>query len=237
MNAKTVTTARLRRWVLAAVCGAVGPAAMAAETAPAVLPAGVPGGVAVITTGGCAAGGCDTAEVWTHKGKKEQRKAERKEILRATKSCAHTPARQVPPIGTFTREAFDTQRDNALVEYFVVFDIEWLLGTPDLNGYGCRHLDGICRRLGQTASPVKIEASGIPALDEARKSTIITKLVQCGMDPAAAAARVIFGCTRAEGLRYDEIEAVYYNGRFGGSYGFGNGFGGGIGGFAYGYGR
>ena len=150
--------------------------------------------------------------------------------------CARTPATIVPPLGSSVRGVFDMQRENALGEYFVVYREDWLDAKFILNDSGIRHVDGITRRLGLIGAPVKVEPTGIAELDSRRVLAIVEKLVQSGVSPQEAGSRVILGTTRAEGLRYHDIENL--NGRSGGNggggYGGGGFGGGGFGGGGYG---
>ncbi|HXD87170.1 MAG TPA: hypothetical protein VN641_11795 [Urbifossiella sp.] len=171
-------------------------------------------------------------------------------------TCLWTPATVPPPLGASVRGAFDMQRDNALGEYFVIYREDWLDATLSLNVHGARHLDGIVRRLGIVGAPVKLEPTGNPALDAQRMTAIVEQMVQAGVPPLEAGRRVVYGTTRAEGLRYHDIDALYNRtggtggsnygggggyggmgggmGGFGGGMGgFGGGFGGGMGGFGY----
>jgi hypothetical protein len=165
-------------------------------------------------------------------------------------SCMLAPATVPPPLGYTVREAFGMQRTNALGEYFVVYREDWLQGRPLLNDTGARHVAGIIRRLGMIKAPLKVEPTGNEELDARRKVALIELLVDAGVPPADASARIIPGATRAEGLRFKDIEAIYNStggttgtinmgGGYGGYGGFGGmgGFGGGgvIGGFG-GYG-
>ena len=140
--------------------------------------------------------------------------------------CARTPATIVPPLGSSVRGVFDMQRENALGEYFVVYREDWLDAKFILNDSGIRHVDGITRRLGLIGAPVKVEPTGIAELDSRRVLAIVEKLVQSGVSPQEAGSRVILGTTRAEGLRYQDIENLNgRSGRNGGSGGGNGGFG------------
>lgn len=145
--------------------------------------------------------------------------------------CCKTPATIPPPLGTNVRSVFDMQRGNALTEYFTVYREDWNMGTASLNSSGERHFDGIVRRLGLSASPIKIEPSGNADLDTVRRMAVIDALVRNGIPAPEATGRVVIGGTRAEGLRYNDIEAVYSRsiiigiGGYGGSSGFGGGGG------------
>lgn len=159
------------------------------------------------------------------------------------RDCLRKPATTVPPLGYSARAAYDTQRLNALAEYFVVYREDWYADTAILNASGERHADGIARRMCLTTAPAKVEPSGDPALDAKRMSALSEALVRAGATDGSA--RVVLGGTRAEGLLGNEIEAVYlrspYSGAGGPGYsgGFGNGgFGSGYGGYggAGGYG-
>jgi hypothetical protein len=147
------------------------------------------------------------------------------------RDCLKKPATIVPPLGYSSRMMYDTQRLNALAEYFVVYREDWLKGTATLNGSGERHVDGIVRRLCTTSSPAKVEPSGDTALDAKRLSALIAVLDKAGV--ADAANRVTLGGTRAEGLHGNEIESLYLRSPYsgGGTGGYGNNSGGGYGGF------
>lgn len=148
--------------------------------------------------------------------------------------CLCTPATVPPPLGANMRNAFDMQRANALTEYFVLYREDWLNGSNALNTTGARHLDGIVRRFGMIPAAVRVEPTGVPALDEGRRAAVAELLVQAGVPAEEAVNRVVIGASRAEGLRYTDIEGVY--GRSIGTYGGGAGVGGNYGGFGGGYG-
>lgn len=232
-----------------------------APQAPAVMPAPVPvqGQPALAPAyaapaAGCTAGGCETAgstacaACATGHGhhtcgeKFHAWHADREVMKAANRECRHAPAPIVPTIGTYMKEAFESQRQNALGEYFVMFREEFVAGTGELNASGQRHLDGIVRRLGGNSHPVKIEPTGNATVDEARKVAVASVLVKGGLEVAAVNARVTVGVTRAEGMRYDEIPFVYGRSIWGGGASNVNGYGGGgfgsgfTGGFAT-YGR
>ncbi|MGL4421075.1 MAG: hypothetical protein ACRCZF_10455 [Gemmataceae bacterium] len=207
------------------------PVAVAAPAAP----------LSPVVAAPCSTGACDSGSYeGGHFSNMHARSADRKAVWAGAKSCAAMPAKQMLPIGTWTREAFSQQVSNALADYLVIYDIEWERGTADLNGYGTRHLDGISRRLGGHSHPIKIESSGNQSLDEMRRAAVASQVVKCGLDAAAAGTRVVVGSSRAEHLRYEEIESIYSrgfnrNGNSGG--GSGGGFGGGAGGGFGGFGR
>lgn len=208
------------RRAAALVCAAAGlwtPFAVA-EDVPSVPPA-----TAAV---GCATGHCKAGK--TH----ADRCIERKAIWHDIKACCKTPAIVLPPHGTYTRNAFEMQRQNALGEYFTVYFEDFLLSTATLNESGMRHLAGIARRMNETGAPVKVEPAG-PGLDEKRKQAVIEALIRLGADPQAVVARVVTGGTRAEGLRYDEIDRIGQRvivgpglGSIGGGFGGGGGSGG-----------
>jgi hypothetical protein len=154
------------------------------------------------------------------------------EVLGFHWCCCKAPATVPPPLGANVRTANDVMRSNALGEYFVVYREDWLANTANLNESGERHLGGIIRRLGMAGAPVKVEPSGIPALDALRRAAVSDMLIQAGVPPQDAIARVVVGGTRAEGLRDASIEALYFRGATiysGGMYG-GGGYGGAFGG-------
>lgn len=155
--------------------------------------------------------------------------------------CCKTPATVPPPHGANARTTFDMQRMNALAEYYVVYEEDWYVGTPHLNSSGIRHVDGIVRRFPYSGgAPVKVEPSGNAELDGLRRASAAEALVRFGVPPGEAHSRVVIGGTRAEGLRYDEVEAVYARGRivgtagYGGIGGYGSGGNGGFGGGGFG---
>ena len=115
------------------------------------------------------------------------------------------------------------QRENALAEYFVVYREDWNHNKFILNDTGIRHVDGMIRRLGLIGAPVKVEPTGIAELDAKRLSAVVEILVQSGVSAQEAASRVILGTTRAEGLRYHDIDTLYN--RAGGTSGQGTGSG------------
>jgi hypothetical protein len=131
------------------------------------------------------------------------------------RDCARKPAVLVPPLGFSSRMAFDTQRLNALAEYFVVYREDWLKDSAVLNESGERHLGGIARRMCMTTAPAKVEPSGNPELDARRLAALSDALIRAGVPQEEAGGRVVIGGTRAEGLRGNEIETVYYRSPFG----------------------
>ncbi|MFO0806873.1 MAG: hypothetical protein U0791_27525 [Gemmataceae bacterium] len=150
-------------------------------------------------------------------------------------TCMQTPATVPPPLGSSVRSVFDMQRDNALAEYFVIYREDWHDARTDLNDTGARHMDGVIRRYGMIGAPVKVEPTGNADLDQKRVTAVIGKLAASGIPAQEAASRVVLGTSRAEGLRYEDIENVGRNTRgFGG--GAGGGFGGAFGGFGGGFG-
>lgn len=123
--------------------------------------------------------------------------------------CACAPATVPPPVGSAVRTAFAAQRGNALDEYFVVFREEFDQDTDTLNPTGERHVGGIARRFEQSRSPVKVEPTGDPGLDERRRTAVISELSKAGVPVAAAAARVQGGSTRADGMPPTDIEPTH----------------------------
>lgn len=192
----------IRRHALACavtLAGLWATAGAASADPPAVLPLASHPAPAV----GCAGGNCDVPNCH---GAKCGRCAECKAIKRDIWACCKAPAVILPPLGTYTRNAFELQRQNALAEYFTVYGEDFLLGTATLNDTGLRHLDGIVRRMNDVGAPIKIEPSG-SALDDKRKQAVINTLLKAGVDPSVV-TRVVIGRTRAEGLRYDEVDRI-----------------------------
>lgn len=169
--------------------------------------------------------------------------------LRALWCCCKSSATVPPPLGASVRTWFNTQTEVALAEYFVLYREDFLKGDVRLNETGLRHLGGIVRRFSFSPAPVRVEPTGDPSLDRLRRQTVIDAMLCAGVNAQAAIDRVQIGGTRAEGLRYDDIDNIgqstdrnsrgYGGGGFGGGYGgggFGGGFGGGLGGgFGGGY--
>ena len=125
-------------------------------------------------------------------------------IWEHAKAVARAPAHIPPPNGTYTRQAFETQRQNALAEYFVVYREDFLYDEAELNETGLRHLDGIVRRMNQIGAPIKMEPTGKADLDELRRTKVADYIVKQAGDPN----RVVFGTTRAEGLRCEDTTIV-----------------------------
>jgi hypothetical protein len=111
---------------------------------------------------------------------------------------------------------FAAQRGNALDEFFTVYREDFDQDSDTLNPTGERHINGIARRFEQCKGMVKVEPSGDPALDERRKSAVISELSRAGIPAAAAAERVQGGTTRADGLPSADIEPTYNRYGFGG---------------------
>lgn len=158
-------------------------------------------------------------------------------ILCSVWGCCKTEATVVPPQGTAVNTIYDMQRQNALPEYFVLFREEFNRNEAGLNDSGVRHLDGIIRRMSMTPAPIKVEPTGKPGLDELRRQAVIEALVVTGVDAKSAVSRVQIGSSRAEGLRYEEVDRtglLFLSGvrtNMGGGFG---GMGGGFGGGGYG---
>lgn len=150
-------------------------------------------------------------------------------ICQHVKAVTRAPAHVPPPNGTYTRQAFETQRQNALAEYFVLYREDFLNDEVELNETGLRHLDGIVRRMNQIGAPIKIEPTGKAELDELRRLKVTDSIVKLAGDPN----RVQSGTTRAEGLRSEDITVIgsrFYSAGTGFGSG-GGGFGGGVGGY------
>lgn len=137
---------------------------------------------------------------------------------------------EVPPIGANYYHVFDMQRSNAMGEYFVIFEEDWIDSTDQLNKTGERHLMGIVKRWGLAGDPVRIEPIGDGPDDKAnikRKVAIVDALVAMGIAQPIAAQRVVLGFGRAEGLRNADIESVVQRAGGTGHSGSGGGSGGG----------
>jgi hypothetical protein len=123
-------------------------------------------------------------------------------------NCSVTPKGALPaPAGTSMTAAIEIQRANAAEDDFVIYKHEWCIDTVKLGPYGQYHLTMIVRWLPNVPFPVIIQPCGDPALDEARRQTIVQHLLTAGF--ADAPNRVIVDFPKAGGLYGEEAEWIY----------------------------
>jgi hypothetical protein len=144
------------------------------------------------------------------------------------------PALPVAPLGTYVNTAFQLETDLAKAERLVLYQEDWVQGTPQLKDVSLYHLAEIADwlrngRQPHSSYPVRVEPTGIRALDEARRHVAVRMLAERGVGDAEA--RVIIAPPWAEGLRYEQIERAWIRGLFLESSTLFGGFGGGFGGF------
>ena len=109
-----------------------------------------------------------------------------------------------PPAGTLTHQLFDTEAAKGRADHFVIYLNEWYMGGTTLGPYGKYHLDQIAQRLAAAPSPVVIQPTPDPALNEVRQLAVVRCLAEHGIpDPAKW---VVLTFPQAEGL-YGECEA------------------------------
>lgn len=147
------------------------------------------------------------------------------------------PAHDRPfPLGQVTDAHWETQQTNAEASDFVFFEHEFAKDTAQLAPSAKRHLEQVALRLEHVPFPVVIEQTPYntnPALDAARRRTIVENLARMGVPNVEA--RVVIGNAFPAGRTSIEAERTYYNGILwngmggagGGGGGGGNGGGGG----------
>ena len=128
------------------------------------------------------------------------------------------------PVGQVTDAHWETQQTNAEAADFVFYDHEFVGETSELAPGAKRHLEQVALRLEHVPFPVVIEQSqhdAKPALDQARKRTIVEQLARIGVPNAEE--RVVVAGAFAEGITAIEAERNYFNGVLGGQFGGGAG--------------
>ncbi len=162
-----------------------------------------------------------------------------------TPACADIPPGAIPQnSGTYTCQWQTAQAERAEQDDFVIYLNEWSLRTTTLAHCGQAHLARLADRLPACATPVIVQPSGEPELDQARQSAIVELLAARGV--GIPSDRVVIATPKAEGLYGFEapriIRGYSQTGTFSsGAGGTGVGFGGGAGtnfgtGFGSGYG-
>jgi hypothetical protein len=129
------------------------------------------------------------------------------------------PAMDRPfPVGQVTDSFWETQQTNAEAADFIFYDHEFRydtlrhVETSELAPGAKRHLEQVALRLEHAPFPIVIEASqhqAAPALDQARRRTIVEQLNRLGI--VNADERVVVAPAFAEGRTAIEAERTYYN--------------------------
>jgi len=140
------------------------------------------------------------------------------------------------PLGQVTDAHWETQETNAEACDFVFFEHEFVKDAPQLAPSAKRHLEQVALRLEHVPFPVVIEQTPYnknPALDVARRQTIVENLARMGLPNVEA--RVVIGNAFPAGRTSIEAEQTYYQGILnpgmgggGGGAGGGGGGGGGV---------
>ena len=134
------------------------------------------------------------------------------------------PAHDRPfPVGQNSDSFWETQQTNAEAADFVFYDHEFKGNTAELSPGAKKHLEQVALRLEHVPFPVVIEQSqhnARPALDEARRQTIVQQLGRMGV--VNVEGRVVVANAFAEGITAVEAENAYWN-VIGGEWGAGAG--------------
>jgi hypothetical protein len=160
-------------------------------------------------------------------------------------ACADIPPGAIPQYsGTYTCQWQTAQAERAELDDFVIYLNEWSVHTNSLGPCGQTHLSRLVDRLPTCPTPVIIQPSGDPALDQSRQAAILELLTASGV--GIAGDRVVVARPEAEGLFGFEAPRIIRGYSQSGTYssgagGTGVGFGGGMGtnfgtGFGSGYG-
>lgn len=127
------------------------------------------------------------------------------------------------PVGQNSDSFWETQQTNAEAADFVFYDHEFKGNTAELAPGAKKHLEQVALRLEHVPFPIVIEQSehnARPALDEARRRTIIEQLGRMGVTNVEG--RVVVANSFAEGFTGVEAERAYWN-VIGGQWGAGGG--------------
>lgn len=145
--------------------------------------------------------------------------------------CATVAPGSLPqPNGLHVRRFIDVQAGKAEADDFVVYQHEFSSGGVELGPYGKYHVHQMARRLPDVPFPVVLQVGANDETNQARMANLIDALANAGVNDAAA--RVVLGYPRAEGLDGNMIQPIYFRSLISGS-GIGNAggaFGGGFGG-------
>jgi hypothetical protein len=137
---------------------------------------------------------------------------------------ANGPAHDRPfPVGQNSDSFWETQQTNAEAADFVFYDHEFKGNTAELAPGAKKHLEQVALRLEHVPFPIVIEESqhdARPALDEARRQTIVQQLGRMGV--VNVEGRVVVANAFAEGITAVEAENAYWN-VIGGQWGAGGG--------------
>jgi hypothetical protein len=140
-------------------------------------------------------------------------------------SPPYGPAHDRPfPVGQVSDSFWETQQTNAEAADFIFYDHEFRYDTAELAPGAKRHLEMVALRLEHVPFPIVIEQSshnGKPALDAARRATIVMNLNRMGI--TGADERVVVAGAFAEGFTGIEAERSYYNGILSGGFSGGSG--------------
>jgi hypothetical protein len=135
------------------------------------------------------AASCVTLAIGCHSG----------EYVCPTDRCADIPKGAIPPpAGNYNCQWQTEQKGRANRDKNVVFHYEWLAGGDHLGPDGRRHLERIAKLPETGLSPIIIESSDDPALDETRRKALVQVLAKLGAPDGDQ--RVIIGSPEAEGL-------------------------------------
>lgn len=114
-------------------------------------------------------------------------------------ACADIPPGAIPQnSGAYTCQWQTAQAERAEQDDFVIYLNEWSMRTSTLAHCGQAHLARLADRLPASATPVIVQPSGEPELDQARQAAIVELLTARGV--GIAADRVIIATPEAEGL-------------------------------------
>ncbi|MGQ9607121.1 MAG: hypothetical protein ACUVTW_13040 [Thermogutta sp.] len=132
------------------------------------------------------------------------------------------------PLGQVTDAHWETMQTNAEAGDFVFYDHEFVGQTAELTPLGRKHLLSAALRLRHVPFPVVVEElpnEKDPALDQARRATIVNLLAELGYPREEIEGRVITAPSFTAGLTAVEGEAAYYR-TLNDTYGTGAGYGG-----------
>ncbi len=122
--------------------------------------------------------------------------------------CADIPPGAIPqPTGTYVCQWQVAQAARAEADDFVVYQYEWLGGSPTLSPFGQQHVHVLAQHIERVPLPILVESSGDEALDAARRDAVVQQLARRGVSDAHL--RVVVGRPAAEGLSGDEAVRIY----------------------------
>ncbi len=150
----------------------------------------------------------------------------------AVHEAARGPAYDRPfPLGQVTDAHWETMQTNAEAGDFIFYDHEFVGQTAELTPLGRKHLLSVAVRMKHVPFPVVVEElpnEQNPALDQARRETLVNLLAELGHTREEIDPRVIVAPSFTAGLTAVEGEAAYYR-TLNDTYGTGAGSGGGFG--------